>query len=131
MRFNRACPSVKKIYRFLLPPLLVLLMVTLQCCGSRVTRSESNRLRVALRVPEGEGRELFWTGVQARRLRWLPKKGEEKQADWAEGGVLDWEAREGDRVAFEAIDGAGRVVVLGEAPVTEEKNVTIPLRRVL
>lgn len=128
MRFNVAVPSAKTFNRLLL---VAGVAVTLQCCGSGVTRGGGERLRVALRIPEGENPDLFWLGARTRKLRWVPQKGDAREIEWVPGSSVDWEAREGDRIAFEATDSSGRTVVDGEAPVSSEKNVTIPLRRVL
>lgn len=132
MGFNLAYPAVQKTYRNVFKSMLIAaIAVTLQCCGSGVTRGESDRLKVELRVPEGEDRELFWVGAESKKLRWLPQRAAVAEVDWTGGKSVDWDTREGDRIAFEARDAAGRVVVDGSAAVGEEKIVTIPLRRVL
>lgn len=128
MRLNLVVPSANFFYRILFGACVV---VTLQCCGSGVTRGSGKALQVALQIPEGEDPDLFWLGTRDRKLRWHPQKGDAREIEWAPGSTVGWEAREGDRIAFEAQDASGRTVVDGVAPVGEEKNVTIPLRRVL
>jgi hypothetical protein len=132
MGFNLAYPAVQKFYRYVFRSVtLVAIAVTFQCCGNGVTRSESERLKVVLQLPEGQDKDLFWVGASSRILRWVPQKGGSAEIDWTAGASVDWDTREGDRIAFESRDGAGRVVVDGSAVVGQEKNVTIPLRRVL
>ena len=129
MRASSSFPSVRKTYRSIL--FSAALALTLQCCGNGVTRSNADRLLVTLKIPDGESPELFWLGVQAKRVHWDPSKKARRTADWQTGSSIDWDTREGDRIAFEGIDDSGRVVIDGAVEVREEKNVTIPLRRVL
>lgn len=132
MGFNLAYPAVQKTYRNVFRAMMIAVVAaTLQCCGNGVTRSESGRLKVELQVPEGEDKDLFWLGTGSKKLRWLPQDSAAAEVDWTAGEAVEWNTREGDRIAFEARDAAGRVVVDGSAAVGEEKIVTIPLRRVL
>src|SRR3989344_4386077 len=59
--------------------------LTLQCCGSGMTRSGNDKLEVNLLVPQGEEPSLFWLGVESRVLRWKPQKGEARQMAWEPG----------------------------------------------
>jgi len=105
--------------------------ITLQCCGSRLTQSKSSKLEIFLEIPQGEDPSLFWYGVQKKILRWKPGKGEVQEAIWEIAAKAPWEVNDGDLLEFIGADESARVVVSGEVKVTEEKKVTIPLRRVL
>ncbi len=106
-------------------------VATLQCCGSPLTRGETDGLEVSLAAPAGEDSTMFWYGVRTKALRITPDQGEPREIPWEAGSVAKADLREGDRLEFLGTDEAGRLLVTGEARVGEEKKITIALRRVL
>lgn len=97
-------------------------------CGKQDTEADS--LRVLVQIPEGERPELFWFGVDRKELE--VKQGEEAKAyPWNTGQAVEINLSEGDSLVFRAFDQEGRLVVTGEAVVSQAKMVSIPLRRVL
>lgn len=99
-------------------------------CGS-LTQSANPSLGVSLQLPAGEDPALFWYGVTQKSLTVAPDGGDSTTVPWSEGQKPSVDLRQGDRITFTGADSAGQVVVTGETTVGEEKNVTIPLRRVL
>ena len=98
-------------------------------CGP-LTRGE-NGLSVSLKAPEGADPSLFWFGVTRKTLI-LSAEGEEDHVlNWEEGAGEEVNLREGDRLAFQGMDGKGEVLVEGSIIVGKEKKVTIPIGRVL
>ncbi len=106
--------------------------ILLVSCGS-TTHSNENPLQVTLQIPQGEDPQFFWFGVQDRVLRVEPKRGEPHAIAWEAGKTSNVDLREDDKVIFLGTDSGGRLLVTGEITVkeSEEKKVTIPLRRVL
>ncbi len=128
MLYGRHRSAYHRYYYFTLYALAAL---TLQCCGSGLTRSENDHLEVSLQLPSGEEPSLFWFGVVKQTLSWKPEKGPVLNSVWSPGVKVDWEPKRGDKLEFIGTDEAGRVLVTGAAEVSEEKKVTIPIRRVL
>lgn len=99
-------------------------------CGSD-KRDASSDLSIQIQIPEGEQPELFWYGVESRILT-IKKEGMDPlEIDWLAGksAALDLDA--GDKVKLVGLDRQKRVLVEGEAEVTKEKKVSIPVHRVL
>jgi hypothetical protein len=102
----------------------------LQACGS-LTQSENGALGLHLGIPEGEDPALFWYGVSQKTLTVAPTDGDPTTLPWSEGQAPGVELRKGDHLTFSGKDAGGQVLVTGESTVGEEKDVTIPLHRVL
>ncbi len=116
---------------FTFPALIIACALTLQCCGSGLTQSKTSPVEIILMLPQGEDPSLFWFGVQRKLLRWKPEEGGAEEIAWESGATAGWNLKDGDRIEFQGLDSSGRVLVIGEASVSEEKKVTLPLRRVL
>jgi hypothetical protein len=116
------------LVRFLAPWCAILTLLT--ACGS-LTHSANDSLGVNLQLPDGEESTSFWIGVSQKTLTVTPEGAGPTTIPWVEGQNGGVELHQGDRISFAGSDQAGRVVVAGETTVGEEKNVTIPLRRVL
>ncbi len=102
---------------------------TLVCACGRAEHGASEPLAIQLDLPEGEASELFWYGVQAKVLLVLRDGTEIYRLDWESGKQVALELEEEDQLRFMAYDQNGREMVRGEAVVTKEKKVTIPLHR--
>jgi len=102
----------------------------LVACGS-LTRGANSSLGVSLQVPSGEDPALFWYGVTQKTLTVTPDGADPTTVPWVQGQSPAVELRQGDHLTFAGTDAAGQLVVSGETNVGEEKNITIPLRRVL
>ncbi len=126
MRFR----NEKKLIHWCLIFTFWMVFTTLQGCGS-VTRGEEEALQISLQVPSSENLEFFWFGVQSKTLRITTKDGEVKDVAWDSGAKTELDLREGDKLEFRGTDHGGLLLVTGEAVVSEEKKVTIELRRVL
>lgn len=87
-------------------------------------------LRVSVEIPAGEIPELFWFGVENKRLQ-VSHDGKLESVFWAAGQTLDLPLAEEDTLVFEGLDSQGRLLVTGEAMVGKAKLVSIPIRRVL
>ncbi len=99
-------------------------------CG-RKGENEPDHLSIALHLPEGERPELFWFGVEKRSLSAWRNGVLLKEWPWSEGAQIDMNLEKLDQIQFRAYDRQERVIVEGSAPVTTEKKISIPLRRVL
>ena len=100
-------------------------------CGDMKQRKAAKELTVQLQIPEGENPELFWYGVQDKILR-VKKEGEDpKELSWQENTRIPLDLSEGDLLQFQATDRNARILIEGEAKITQEKNITIPVHRVL
>lgn len=116
----------KKLYHWFS---ILVVAALLSACG-RGEHGASDALSVSLQVPAGES-ELFWYGVEGRRLK-VSRAGKILQETaWNSGQALDLALEAGDELVFEGLDSDGRVVISGQASVGEEKKVSIPLRRIL
>lgn len=106
------------------------LFCLLTACG-KVGGSASSEVSVHLSIPEGENAELFWYGVQNRILK-IEKNGRDPiSLDWQVNTRIPVDLEEGDILRLQGLDRNLRIVVEGEAKVTKEKNITIPVHRVL
>jgi hypothetical protein len=106
------------------------ILTLLTACGS-LTHSANDSLGVKLQLPDGEDPTSFWIGVSQKALTVTPDGGDATTIPWVEGQSPGVELHQGDRLSFAGSNQEGQVLVTGETTVGEEKNVTIPLRRVL
>ncbi|MGZ3696288.1 MAG: hypothetical protein ACXWQO_20025 [Bdellovibrionota bacterium] len=116
----------KKLYHWFS---ILLVGLALCGCGSK-EHGASEALSVSLELPAGES-ELFWYGVEAKKLVVMREGKAIVESTWNQGQSLPCELNTGDELTFTGFDGNGRAVILGTARVGEEKKVSIPLRRIL
>lgn len=116
----------KKLYHWFC---ILLVGLTLSACG-RPEHSASDGLVVTLEVPAGES-ELFWYGVNSRKISILRKGEVLKESTWNSGETVDIDVEEGDEIHFMGFDDYGRQLIDGSTIVGAEKKVSIPLRRIL
>lgn len=100
-------------------------------CGQEKGSNALDGLDLSLQIPEGEQPDLFWYGVESRALRITRDGREPTEWNWQPGKALELDLREGDRLQFFGFDSKKRVLIEGQAEVTEEKKVSIPVHRVL
>ena len=109
----------------------ILALFTLTGCGKPLGAGDGREpLRVIVAIPPGEIPELFWFGVQDKRIQ-VNRGGSVESASWSPGQTLEIDLTEEDTLIFLGQDSEGRLLVTGEALVGKAKLVSIPIRRVL
>lgn len=116
----------KKLYHWFC---ILLVACAFSACG-KAKHGASESLAVSLELPSGEG-ELFWYGVEERKLNVQREGKQVANFTWNQGQLVKVELKTGDQISFTGFDSNGRVVVMGQASITEEKKVSIPVRRIL
>jgi hypothetical protein len=116
----------KKLYHWFC---ILLVVTSFSACGER-EHGASDALTVSLELPADEA-ELFWYGVDARKISVLREGKVVKESTWNSGENVDYELEEGDELHFMGFDESGRLIVDGTAVVGPEKKVSIPLHRIL
>lgn len=128
--FNRAVRFLTHRFAFFL--LAGFAFAFLHCCGAATKEEADDGLAISLEIPAGVDPSIFWLGVQKKTLRvGGEEEGEAREYAWESGSRWRQDLRAGEKIEFLGSDEAGRLVVAGDAVVTEEKKITIPLRRVL
>ena len=122
--------KVKTLYQWFSILVICLPLVLAMGCG-RGKHDASDALQVDLALPEGVQSEVFWFGVERKVLR-VEKQGKSpKELPWNSNQTLELDLDADDRLIFQGYDSESRIVVLGDAKVGKDKNIMIPLRRVL
>jgi hypothetical protein len=91
--------------------------------------STKDRLKIELRIPSEEDPEVFWSDVNVKKLQIQGRNSQEML--WTTGSIIELETDAGDSLSFRGYDDQGTLLVSGQAEVSEEKTVTIPVVKVL
>lgn len=100
-------------------------------CGSLEggKSAAKDRLKIQLQIPADEDPEYFWSDVSVKKLQIQGRDAQEIL--WTSGSIVELEIDSGDSVIFRGLDTQGNLLVTGQAQVSQEKTLTIPVAKVL
>lgn len=111
--------------------LIVITLTGFSGCGA-IKGDQSaakDRLKILLQIPSEEDPEYFWSEVSVKKLQINGR--ESQEILWTSGSIIELAIDSGDSVVFRGLDSQGNLVVTGQAQVSEEKTLTIPVVKVL
>ncbi len=113
---------------------LFICLLFLNACGSvaeKLGAAAPQPLRVQFVLPTGITPTFFWGDVSQKSFFWREEGvANERQFSPEQAASLDWDFSRGV-LRFEGRDQSGNLLVKGETTVRDEKQIFLPLQRVL
>ncbi|MCO5144060.1 MAG: hypothetical protein M9962_13300 [Oligoflexia bacterium] len=105
-------------------------LIAISSCG-KLDQQSNKALAVSLSPQESTNLEIFWYGVLKKTLQIYRDGKKEHEINWSEHTKLHVKLNKGDKMRFIGLSSSGDILVFGEAEVTDELNISIPIFRVL
>lgn len=100
--------------------------------GESLGAASPQALQVKFQLPAGIDPEFFWGDITQKIFLWKAESSDREQHfSLEEAAKLDWKFDEPGLLRFEGRDRVGNLLVRGQTFVRDEKQILLPLQRVL